>query len=36
MEVADYLLSGFSKEEYAGLTGMAPEIIDIILTEANR
>ncbi|MBN2040013.1 MAG: aminoacyl-tRNA hydrolase [Spirochaetes bacterium] len=36
MEVADYLLSGFSKEEYAGLTDMAPEIIDIILTEAGK
>jgi len=36
MEVADYLLSNFSKDEYNSLISMAPEILDAIITETNK
>ena len=35
-EVADYLLSNFSKEEYNSLLNMAPEVFNIIISEVGK
>ena len=36
VEVADYLLSNFSKEEYNGLIELSPEIINSIISEIKK